>query len=103
VSADKYIKILDLSYDGEQPLFVGQLTQELIDIMGLNISETDIVLWKDRIKYFEKHKKDFESEEDYKKHVSKLPEIIQNPDYIGEHPTKNSIEFIKKIDELMLE
>lgn len=42
------------------------------------------------------------TEADYKKHVESMPDIINNPDYVGLHPKGNSIQYIKRIDELML-
>jgi hypothetical protein len=32
----------------------------------------------------------------------KIPEIIAHPDHIGKHPSKNSIEYIRRIDELFI-
>ena len=57
---------------------------------------------RDRLKYIEKHKSDFKSEEDFYKHIEMLPEIIGNPDYVGIHPSGESIEYIKRIDEVMI-
>jgi hypothetical protein len=81
---------------------IGILTKEVIDLLGLNRNECSIILWEDRFHYIEKHKSDFKNEEDFYKHISQIPDIIENPDYVGKHPGKNSIEYIKKIDELMI-
>lgn len=83
-------------------MIIGRLTNEVISLLNLNRSECDIILWEDRLKYIQKHIIDFESLEDYEKHVELIPEIILNPDYVGKHPNSRSIEYIKRIDRLML-
>jgi len=81
---------------------VGTLTQEVMDLLNLNRTETSLLLGKDKILYTEKHKHQFVSEESYKKHIEAIPEIIINFDYVAFHPSKNSIEYIKKMDEIMV-
>jgi len=81
---------------------IGILTNQVINSLNLSKDECNIVLWEDRFKYIQKHKSDFKSEESFYKCVAQIPEIIANPDYIGKHPTKNSIEYIKRIDELVI-
>jgi len=75
---------------------------KIINYFNLGCSPCDIVLWADRLKYTEKHKSDFKSEEEYHKHIEEIPNIIGNPDYIGLHPSNNSIQYVKKINENML-
>ena len=98
------VKKLDLwGKVGFNRIIIGRLTKEVISLLGLDRSECDIILWEDRLKYIQKHIIDFgDSIEDYEKHVELIPEIIQNPDYIGKHPNSRSIEYIKRIDRLML-
>ena len=87
----------------EKVTVIGKLTKEIIELLEIEIDEEkNIIIWKDRIKYIEKHKSDFDSEEEWKEHVEAIPEIIANPDYVGIHPSGKSIEFIKKIKENML-
>lgn len=81
---------------------IGRLTHELISLLNLNRKECDIILWEDRFKYIQKHVQHFKSIEEFEKHMSHIPYIIKNPDYIGKHPKDNSIQFIKRLDELML-
>jgi len=81
---------------------IGVLSKEIIDLLNLNRDPCDIILWEDRFKYIQKHKGDFKSEIDFECHVAAIPEVIENPDYIGVHPHKNSLEFIKRIDELLI-
>ncbi len=84
------------------PIKIGQLTQDVIDRLSLTRTPCDIILWSDRVEYTQKHIKDFESEDDYYKHMSTIPTIVQNPDYVGLHPKDNSIQYVKRIDEIML-
>jgi hypothetical protein len=92
---------LDINSDKE-PIYLGAINKDIIKLLDLSVSETGIIIWKDRIRYIEKHKQDFDSEEDWLRHVEAMPEIIQNPDYVGLHPKDNSIQFIKKIDKHIL-
>ncbi len=81
---------------------IGKLSQNVIDLLGLSHSECDIIMWEDKYKYIYKHIEDFKTEENFYNCISKIPETIADPDYIGVHPTKNSIEYIKRIDELFI-
>lgn len=81
---------------------IGELTEDITNILKLNHSKCDIIMWEDKFQYIRKHIKDFKSEEIFEKCVSQIPEIITNPDYIGIHPTKNSIEYIKRIETLVI-
>jgi hypothetical protein len=93
------IKVLSAGFNC---IKIGVLNQEVINLLNLNRSKCDIILWEDRFKYIEKHKGDFKSEQEFYYHISQIPEIIENPDYVAKHPTTNSIEYIKRINELML-
>lgn len=62
-------------------------------------SDADILFWRDRIRHTERHRKDFVSEEEYELCFSKIPSIIQDPDYVSIHPNKNSISFIRKFSD----
>lgn len=81
---------------------IGELSENVIDVLNLNGDTCDIIMWEDRFKYIHKHVCDFNSEDNFNKCISCIPEIISNPDYIAKHTTKNSLEFIKQIDELVI-
>ena len=66
---NKIIKILQLNYNKEQPIFIGEA----------NI----------------KHMQD-KHPEDYKKYGMKIKDIINNPTYLARNEKKKSIEFIKQ-------
>lgn len=93
---------LDIDNIKDTPYHIGKLTNEINTLLGLSLGERDIIIWKDRIKYIEKHKSDFGSEEEYKEHVEAIPSIVQSPDYVGLHPNGDGLEFIKRINGLML-
>lgn len=95
-------KKININNIGTAPQHVGRLSKTVIDEFGLPLAEKDILIWGDRIQYIEKHKNDFSSEEAYKKHIEAMPDIIDNPDYVGIHPNKKSLEYIKRLDELVL-
>ena len=76
---------------------IGELTPDIINILGLNDKPRNIMMWADILEHCEKHKCDFESEQDYLKTIKSIPTIVQNPDYVGLHPDGKSIQYIKKI------
>lgn len=66
---NKIIKILNLKYKKEEPIFIGDAN----------------------LKHMEE-----EHPEDFKKYGSKIEEIINKPTYLARNEKKNSIEFIKE-------
>jgi hypothetical protein len=89
-------------FDDCQCISVGCLDQEKINFIVEKVPElkeilkkADIVLWRDRIEYTEKHKGNFFRAEDYYECIENIPEIIKSPDYIGINPTDSSLQFIK--------
>lgn len=96
--------LLDLNFPdkGLKKVKIGELKQEVIDILNINRKPCNIIMWYDRLKYTEKHKSDFRTEEEYIKCMENIPNIIKNPDYVGLHPRDGSIQYIKQINELML-
>jgi hypothetical protein len=87
----------------EHKISIGKLTTDMVNFLGLSRGEADIILWKDRIAYVEgKHKNQFSSCQEYEHCISCMPEVIQDPDYLGIHPTSQSVEFIKKMDDLFI-
>jgi hypothetical protein len=73
--------------------FISKQKPELKDRLS---SDKDILFWSDRVKYTEKHRKDFSSSEEFDKCLEDIPDIIQNPDYISINPNDDSICFIRK-------
>ena len=62
----------------------------------------NIKMGYDRISHCNKHKNDFNSEQSYNKSIESIPIIIEKPDYVGYNKKNDSIEYIKRIDELTL-
>ena len=85
-----------------QILKIGELTQEIIDLLQINEKPRNIKIAYDRISHCNNHKRDFKSEQSYNKSMKLLPYIIKNPDYVGYNSNNNGIEYIKRIDDLTL-
>ena len=70
---------------------LGAFSQEVIDVLNLNISagtpiyigESNVELIKIRHIY------------EYEKYFDDIEEIVENPDYVGRNPHDNSILFVK--------
>ena len=63
------------------------------------IYKRDIILWRDRIDYIQKHKDDFINQDNLDLYIKEIPQIIANPDYLGIPPKEpKSIQFIKRYD-----
>lgn len=66
------------------------------------IKGTDIIMWDDRIDHIEKHRMNFRNIYDFDDYVDMIPDIIENPDYIGVKDKNKSIQFIKQYDDNIL-
>ncbi len=86
----------------KQILKIGELKQEIINLLQLNEKPRNIKISYDRIEHCDKHKPDFKDEQSYNKSMELLPYILQNPDYVGYNSNHSSIEYIKEINELTL-
>ena len=65
------------------------------NISDYNKKEDNIQTAEEMVKF----NKEFES---YNKSIELLPQIIQNPDYVGYNSKNNGIEYIKRVNELTL-
>ncbi|MGD9569119.1 MAG: PBECR2 nuclease fold domain-containing protein [Sedimentibacter sp.] len=95
------LNISDLE-SGFTNIKLGELSENVINLLNLNREKCDIIMWEDRFKYIHKHICDFKTPENFINCVANIPEVIANPDYIAKHPTKKSIEYIKRLDELFI-
>ncbi len=77
---------------------IGELTQEVIDILDLKSSPRNIYMWSDRLEHCDKHKYDFSSEEEYNNSLENIPSIINSPDYVGIHSNNKGFFYIKKLE-----
>lgn len=97
---------LDVTKFSEEIKFqsLGKLSPDIVDFIlskkpefqGRISSDTDVLFWKARVKHTKKHKKDFDSEQEFEECLKNIPIIIANPDYISIHPSDESVSFIKK-------
>jgi len=102
MSDDNQLDLFDLDNLDKEVYTLGRITDEIIDLLGLTINQKDIIIWRDRFSYIDKHKNEFDNEEQYIEHVKAIPDVIRNPEYVGVHPNGKSIEFIKKIDKNLM-
>ncbi|WXJ86893.1 hypothetical protein MHOCP_09100 [Moorella humiferrea] len=86
-----------LNRDSNKVQNVGILSQKVISILGLNYSPKQILIGPSNIEHMKKKHPDC-----FDKYFEKIPEIISKPDYVGKHPSKDSIEYIKTFDEHIL-
>lgn len=91
-----------LKADNNNPIKIGELTNEVINALNLNCSPRNILLTADRIYHCEKHKNQYRDENSYNTSIESIPQIISNPDYIGFNKTNNSVQYIKKLEDTTL-
>lgn len=83
---------------------LGSFPEEIVNFVvekkpefkGRMSDEKEILFWRSRVKHTERHRKDFDSDEEFERCMIEIPKIIQNPDYISIHPTDESVSFIRK-------
>ena len=94
--------IYELSKYKSKNIKIGELTEEIISILNLNLKPQNINIWSNRIEeHCEKHKSEYNSVYNYYQAVKSIPLILKNPDYVGLHSNGN-IQYIKKFDEISL-
>ncbi len=70
---------------------IGEVNQSVINMLGLALDEAKpILIGETNIAHMKK-----EHPEDFEKYGDKVAEIINTPDYVAKHPSKDSIEYIK--------
>ena len=70
-----------------------QFKKKIIDLLNLDIPEnTEIYIGNQNKEHMEK-----KHSHDYYYYHHLLPNIIENPDYVGIEPKNNSIEYIKEV------
>lgn len=82
---------------------IGELSEEVIKVLGLDLKPQNISIWSTRIQeHCEKHKADYESSTNYNQAIKSIPLIIQNPDYVSIHKPSGNIQYIKRLNEISL-
>lgn len=97
IKLDTKLDLNDLR-NNTKSIKIGELTSEVIDILGLNANPRNIYMWSDRLEHCDKHKSDFSSEEEYENSLENIPLIINSPDYVGVHSNNKGIFYIKKLE-----
>lgn len=99
--------IFDL-FEQTNCITVGSLDSEKISFIKKNcpqifkkIKNYSIIMWKDRIEHLSKHSYDA-SRLPIDELVNLIPDIINNPDYIGYREKDSSLQFIKEFENNIL-
>lgn len=81
---------------------IGELNQEVIDLLQLDLKPQNVNIWSTRLEeHCEKHKKEYSNVNAYEQAIRSIPLIISEPDYVGLHKNGN-IQYIKKLDDISL-
>lgn len=96
------LDLLSLSNGNSKNIKIGELSEEVINVLGLDLKPQNIYVWTPRIQeHCEKHKLEYTSVNSYYSAIKSIPDIIENPDYVGIHANGN-LQYIKKIDDISL-
>ena len=96
------LNIYKFSQGKSKNIKIGELTQEVIDVLGLDLKPQNINVWSTRIQeHCEKHKEEYSAPNSYNQAIKFIPNIIKNPDYVGLHKNGN-IQYVKKLDDISL-
>lgn len=96
------LDINKLSKGKSKNIKIGELNQEVINLLNLNLKPQNINMWSTRIsEHCEKHKDEYSSPTSYNQAVRSIPTIISEPDYVGLHKNGN-IQYIKQLDDISL-
>ena len=84
-----------MMYDREEDLYdmkqIGCFRQNVINLLNLNIkAETPIFIGESNMEHI-KNRHPYE----YEQYLPRIEEIIEEPDYVGQNPSDNSISFVK--------
>ena len=96
------LNIKKLSKGKSKNIKIGELNQEVIDLLHLDLKPQNINLWSARIEeHCEKHKEEYSTPTAYHQAVKSIPLILSEPDYVGLHKNGN-IQYIKRLNEISL-
>lgn len=96
------LNIKKLSKGKSKNIKIGELNQEVIDLLQLDLKPQNVTIWSTRLEeHCEKHKKEYSSINAYEQATKSIPLIISNPDYVGLHRNGN-IQYVKKLDDISL-
>lgn len=96
------LDINKLSKGQSRNIKIGELSEEVIKILNLDLKPQNINIWSTRIEeHCEKHKDEYSSRTAYNQAVKFIPKILEDPDYVGLHKNGN-IQYVKKFDDISL-
>lgn len=96
------LDIYKLNKTKSRNIKIGELSQEVINTLKLDLKPQNINIWSTRIQeHCEKHKEEYSTPNSYTQAIKSIPEIIKNPDYVGLHKNGN-IQYVKKLDDISL-
>lgn len=82
---------------------IGELSEEVINLLNLNCKPQNIYLWGARIdEHCEKHKAEYSSPTAYDEAIRNIPQIISTPDYVAINPKNGNVQYIKRLTDLSL-
>lgn len=87
-------------YMSDRGIKVGKYNKKINNILGLDFDELEIYRPKGLYAHMKKRNHDR-----CIKYIDKIPEILENPDYVGVNPNENggeSLEYIKKYKDNVL-
>ncbi len=91
-----------LSNNKSKNLKIGELSQDVINVLNLNLKPQNINLWIPRVlEHCQKHESEYSSPTEYQNAIQSIPEIIKSPDYVGIHKNGN-ISYIKRYNDISL-
>lgn len=78
---------------------VGMLPEVIVKTYNLSCPSNEVLMYPGVIKHLKKR----EHEETFLTYYDRIPDIISNPDYVGQNPKEpNSIELYKQLDDHLL-
>ena len=96
------LDIFKLEKQNSRNIKIGELNQDIIDLLHLDLKPQNIYIWSSRIReHCEKHKEEYSSPNEFYNAVKSIPQIISSPDYVGLHSNGN-IQFVKKFNDISL-
>lgn len=94
------LDINNLNKSSSKNIKIGELSSEVINLLGLELNPQNINIWIPRLEeHCSKHKDEYSSVAAYYNAIKSIPKIIKSPDYVGLHKNGN-IQYIKRLDDI---
>lgn len=97
------LDINNLNTGTSKNIKIGELKSDVIELLNLDLKPQNINIWSPRLQeHCEKHKNEYSSITAYNTAIKSIPDIINNPDFIGLHKENGNLQYIKKLDDISL-